>query len=186
MSVLQGETMLNIEDLKTDSVFTAIPSLNQGRCWLFASNVDLTPHFEVLANKVDVFLSQWAAHGARVEAGSALICGHFLAISEGLAGEASSGCSQDALRGMVQGLEKQFNSQLLAGGRIFFLNANGEVEVTTRTVFQAAARSGLVNQDTWVFDTLVQAAADLKRGRFLCQVKDSWHQKLLSAVHQNA
>lgn len=174
--------MLNISQLSHEPVFAAKTSLNQGLCWLFAANADLNPHFEALAARVDAFLAQWAAHGTQVEAGSALICGHFLIIAEGQGGGASSGCSQDALRGMVQGLEKQFGTVLLAGGRIFYRNAEGGVEVASRMGFQTAAKSGQVGPETWVFDTLVQAAADLRQGRFLCQVKDSWHQKLLPAV----
>lgn len=174
--------MLNPAQLSTEPVFAATPSLNRGLCWLFASNSDLTSHFEALAFRVDAFLAQWAAHGTQVEAGAALICGHFLVIAEGQGGGASSGCSQDALRGMVQGLEKQLGTVLLAGGRIFYRNAEGGVEVTSRMGFQAAAKSGQVGPETWVFDTLVQSAADLRLGRFLCQVKESWHLRLLPAA----
>jgi hypothetical protein len=177
--------MLLVTDLTSKPVFEAMPSLNAGRCWLFAANEDLSPRFNELSAKVDGFLSQWAAHGLPVEGGSALICGHFLAIAEGLAGETSSGCSQDALRGMVQGLEKAFGTPLIAGGRIFYREADGKLVVTTRTAFQAAARSGALGPETWVFDTLVQAAGDLRVGRFLAQVKDTWHQKLIPLAHAN-
>jgi hypothetical protein len=177
--------MLLVTDLTSTPVFDAMPSLSAGRCWLFAANEDLSPRFGEVSAKVDGFLSQWAAHGLPVEAGSALICGHFLAIAEGLAGEASSGCSQDAMRGMVQGLEKAFGTSLIAGGRIFYRDADSRVVVTSRTGFQAAARAGALGPETWVFDTLVQAAGDLRLGRFLVQAKDTWHQKLIPVAFAN-
>jgi hypothetical protein len=153
-----------------------------GKCWIFPSDKNLSPHRDEIASLLDPFLRQWAAHGARVESEAALIHGHFLVVVEGIQGESSSGCSQDALRSVITQLEKRYGTPLLAGGRIFYLGDSGQVEVVSRSEFQSAFQLGKVGPDTLVFDTLVQRVADLRSGAFVLPARASWHKKILESA----
>ncbi len=170
--------MLVLTHVEINSPFHSSPSLEAGRCWIFPANRDLSVNTAEMMSVLDPFLSQWSAHGAAVEAQSALLCGHFLVIAEGRAGESSSGCSQDALRGCIARLEAMLATPLMAGGRVFWLDAQGTLNVTDRAGFKAAIQAGQVSAETKVFDTLIQNVADLRLGVFLKPAMQSWHKSL--------
>jgi len=170
--------MLNITQISHQTPWDEKPSLRDGRCWIFPANRDISDELPVLSRTLDPFLQQWAAHGAPVQSEAALLHGHFLVIAEGLAGEASSGCSQDSLRQVIRDLEKSLQTQLMAGGRIYWMDGEGGVSTTDRKGFQAAYREGRVNPETLVFDTLIEKTADIRRDGFLKAAANSWHQKL--------
>lgn len=173
--------MLVLTHLESTSPFHASPSLEAGRCWIFPANRDLSAQTAEIAALLDPFLAQWSAHGAAVEAQAALLCGHFLVIAEGQAGESSSGCSQDALRGCISRLESLLASPLMAGGRLFWVDGQGKVQCVDRAGFKAAIQAGAVNAESPVFDTLIQKVSDLRLGSFLKPASQSWHASLFPA-----
>jgi hypothetical protein len=175
--------MLNVSTVLEQSPWSTVDSLRKGRCWIFPADRDVTSQFAQMASILDPFLKQWTAHGSLVEAEAALISGFFLVIAEGQAGEASSGCSQDALRAVITRLEGILGTTLLAGGRMYWRDSENTIHCLDRAAFRAASEAGTITDETWVFDTMVQNVADLEIGRFIKPVRESWHNRLLVRVN---
>ena len=154
---------------------------DDARVWVFGAASEMTvPASERLLAAVDEFLSQWNAHGA------ALVCARewrddrFLAIGVDQSTAGASGCSIDGLFRTLQRLEPELGTTLLGGGRVYYRDPSGRVNVSTRASFKQLAREGKVGEETAVFDTSLTSAGAW-REEFERPAKESWHSQLLSS-----
>src|SRR4051812_24325952 len=116
--------------------------------WIFG----ITPALDAEAartvlGQVDGFLEQWAAHRVPVTSARELRESSFLIVAAEKNSE-TSGCSIDAMFGIVRALERAFAIQMLDAGRVFYRDANGEVASVPRAQFREVG-----NEETIVFDT---------------------------------
>jgi len=142
--------------------------------WIFG----ITPPLDdeaasTVLRQVDVFLDQWAAHHVPVTSGRELRERTFLIVAAEKNSE-TSGCSIDAMFGIVRALERAFGIQMLDASRVFYRNANGQVTSVSRAQFAEVA-----NEDTVVFDTTAQRLGDVRGGAWERRARDSWHASLL-------
>ena len=137
--------------------FDTLPE--NARVWVFASDRPLRgKDSEILLSEVDRFLAQWKAHGAPLRCARAWMHDHFLAIGVDPTVEQASGCSIDGLFRGLQSLERELNTRLVAGGRVFYRDARGQAQTTRRAdVPELNARAELT-LDSMVFDTSVTTA----------------------------
>jgi len=77
-------------------------------------------------------------------------------------------------------LEPELGTTLLGGGRVYYRDAEGRVNVTTRGTFNQLAREGKVGPDTPAFDTSI-TSADAWRDRFEQPISRSWHASLIGS-----
>src|SRR3954469_5804665 len=153
--------------------FESLP--DDSRVWVFAADrtLDEQQSKEMLA-EVDRFLPTWNAHGSPLTVGRDWRYGRFLTVAVDQSTAGASGCSIDGLFRSLQRLEPELGTSLLAGGRVFWRDADGTVRAADRPRFAAAAREGQVAAATPVFDTSVTTAGDW-RGRFERPAGDAWH-----------
>src|SRR5688572_30211263 len=114
--------------------FDMLPA--DARVWVFGAANALAPAAsDRLLAAVDDFLAQWNAHG------SPLVCARewrddrFLAVGVDQSTAGASGCSIDGLFRTLARLEPQLGTTLLGGGRLYYRDATGQVQTTTRPVF---------------------------------------------------
>ena len=142
--------------------------------WIFGITPRLDHEAETtVLRQVDTFLDQWAAHGVPVLSGRELREGSFLIVAAEKNSE-TSGCSIDAMFGIVRALERAFSVQMLDAGRVFYRDAKGNVASVARGEFRNVA-----NDDTIVFDTTAQRLGDVRSGAWERRAADSWHASLL-------
>src|SRR5687768_9174330 len=111
--------------------FSALPS--NARVWVFASDKPLTgADADALLTEVDRFLAQWQAHGAPLRSACDWRDDRFLAIGVDPTAEQASGCSIDGLFRGLRELERSLGTQLVGGGRVFYRDAGGRAQMTTR------------------------------------------------------
>ena len=159
--------------------FDSLP--DDARVWVFgAANEIRGPSTERLLDAVDDFLAEWNAHGSPLVAGREWRDDRFLAIGVDQSAAGASGCSIDGLFRTLARLEPELGTTMLGGGRVYYRDADGRVNVATRAAFNALARDGRVGPDTLAFDTSVTTAAAW-RERFERPVRESWHAQLLGA-----
>jgi len=159
--------------------FDTLP--DDARVWVFgAANEIPAPAANRLLQAVDEFLAQWNAHG------SPLLCARdwrddrFLAVGVDQSTAGASGCSIDGLFRTLARLESELGTTMLGGGRVYYRDADGRVNATTRKAFNELARDGRVGPDTHVFDTSLTTAAGW-RDTFERPVRESWHAELIGA-----
>ena len=142
--------------------------------WIFG----ITPALDADASRtalqqIDRFLDEWAAHRVPVLSGRELREGAFLIVAAEKNSE-TSGCSIDAMFGIMRSLERAFGVQMLDANRVFYRDAGGAIASVPRGELRNVA-----NEETIVFDTAAQRLGDVRGGAWERPAKDSWHAALL-------
>ena len=154
--------------------FSALPS--EARVWVFASDKPLTGEdADTLLAEVDRFLAQWKAHGAPLRSAREWRDDRFLAIGVDPTAEQASGCSIDGLFRGLRDLERELSTTLVAGGRVFYRDASGRSQITTRRDVPR-----VIAPETLVYDTNVTDARAY-RDAFVRKASETWVRSLLPA-----
>jgi hypothetical protein len=90
----------------------------------------------------------------------------------------ASGCSIDKSVHFIQSLEKEFNITLM-DRMLFAYKNNGRVEVVSKKEFSSLLSQGVVNDETTVFNNLVQSKEELNKN-WEVALKESWHRDVIS------
>lgn len=152
---------------------------DDARAWVFGSDHTLDAGAsDALLNEVDLFLSQWKAHGAPLTVGRNWKYGRFLTVAVDQSTAGASGCSIDGLFRTLKGLEPKLGASLVTSGLIFFRDENGAIQSVDRDEFTALGADGKIVPNTHVFDPTVTTLGEW-RARFELIAGDSWHAKLL-------
>ena len=154
---------------------------DSARVWVFAADRPLDERAsERLLNLVDDYLERWQAHGEPLRSARDWREGRFLAVGVDPTSANASGCSVDGLFRAMRGLGSEIGAQIVGGGRVFFRDAGGQVQMADRASVGELARSGAITGDSPVFDTTITALADW-RERFERPARESWVASLLEA-----
>lgn len=129
---------------------------------------------ERLLAAVDSFLDGWAAHGAPLLSGRALVEGRFLLVGVDEDASQPSGCSIDALASRLEELGASLGVQLLDHAPVWYRD-EGELRTASRSDFRALASSGAVGPGTLVVDTTLTRIAQLRGEGLERPARSSWH-----------
>lgn len=158
--------------------FADLPA--DARVWVFASATELDASASArLLDAVNEFLDQWNAHGAPLVCARDWRDDRFLAVGVDQTTAGASGCSIDGLFRTLARLEPELGTRLLGSGRVFYRDAEGQVQVATRREFSALANEGRVSAETSVFDPSITSAATWRDG-FERPARQSWHAELIA------
>jgi len=150
------------------------------RVWIYQSSRVLDTHeTHAIKEKAETFLDGWAAHGKTLAAAIEIFYNYFIVIIVDEEQAIASGCSIDSSFQFIQELEKVLEISLLDRMMVAF-RQNGGISVCRIDEFEAKIKSGELNEDTIVFNNLV----DTKKAfdsQWEVLLKDSWHKKLLSS-----
>lgn len=127
---------------------------------------------KTIAEKLYDFLGTWAAHGKSLSSSFKVEKNQFIVIAIDEEKEVASGCSIDALNGLMRELDTEFSLGLFDRMKASFVE-NGEVKTMKLQDFRTALKNGELSQDIEVFDfsksTYVSFLSD-----FLLPLKRSW------------
>ncbi|MDO5614676.1 MAG: hypothetical protein Q4G16_00675 [Cruoricaptor ignavus] len=127
---------------------------------------------KTIAEKLYDFLGSWAAHGKPLSSSFKIEKNQFIIIAIDEEKEVASGCSMDALNGLMRELDSEFSLGLFDRMKASFVE-NGEVKTMKLQDFRTALKNGTISQDIEVFDfsksTYVAFLSD-----FLLPLKRSW------------
>lgn len=162
--------------------FSDLP--DDARLWIFAASDPIQgERAKRLLNAVDEWLDQWKAHGEPLTCARDWRDDRFLAIGVDQSTAGASGCSIDALFRILQTLQRELGTSLLDGGRVFYRNRDGFVDMATRAGFIEGAVKGELDAETVVFDTSLTTAGAY-RTAFEPPAAKSWHRDLLKEAMQ--
>jgi hypothetical protein len=156
--------------------FEALP--DESRLWVFGVERTLAEaEQESFLSAVDRFLETWVAHGVPLTCGRDWRRGRFLLVAVDEASAPPSGCSIDAMVGVLRAQERRLGVRVLDNTLIWFM-ADGEVRRISRSEFGRLAEEGAVGPDTVVFNNTVTRLKDARLGRWEGPVRESWHQRV--------
>lgn len=148
---------------------------NDAYAWVFGISPALNEEQQrAMLERVDLFLRDWAAHGAPIDSGREIRDGRFLIVAAEQTTE-RSGCSIDRLFGTLKQLERDFGVTILEPTRVFFRHGDGRIDAMSRAEFRDKA-----DAHTVVFDTTVETLGQIRSGAWERPASDSWHGQLLA------
>jgi hypothetical protein len=155
--------------------FETLPDAS--RLWVFGVERTLAEaEQENFLNAVDLFLESWVAHGVPLTCGRDWRWGRFLLVAVDEASEPPSGCSIDAMVGVLKDQERRLGVRILDNTPVWFV-ADEEVQRISRSEFGRLAEEGAVDPETVVFDNTVTRLRDARSGRWQGPARESWHQR---------
>lgn len=151
------------------------------RVWVYQADRQLTDN-EALQTKVllDNFTTGWTAHNNQLKAKAEIRYNRFLIliVDEGQAG--ASGCSIDKSVHFMQQIEAKFGINLFDRFNLAYRKGS-EVLSAPRSRFEELIKEGKINNDTIVFNNLVQNLTELNT-KWEVPFKESWHVQLFGSL----
>lgn len=156
-----------------------IEGLNAGsRVWVYQSARFLSDQeVESMKQDLEVFVTNWAAHGTNLRADFGVYYNLFVCLFVDETAQGATGCSIDSSVHFIQSLEKKYGLDLMNRTNIAYVE-EGQIMLTDMNNFSSLAQAGKVDQDTPVFNNLVQNLGDFST-KWLGPVAESWHARLI-------
>ena len=152
---------------------STVVETNDHRVIIYPASRSFTPkESKVITEKLYDFLATWAAHGKPLESSFKIEKNQFIIICVDEEKEAASGCSIDALGGVMKEIDQEFQLGLFDRMKACFVE-NGELKTMKLQDFRKGLKEGEISKDIEVFDfsknTYVAFLSD-----FLLPLKRSW------------
>lgn len=157
--------------------FNTLPETS--RVWIYQANRSFSEaELEEIKEKLNIFITNWTAHGSDLKAGYEIRYKRFIIIALDQDIQAATGCSIDASVHFIQELEKAYNIDLMDKMNVSY--KQGEfVAHKTLTDFRTMAKQKAVSKKTIVFNNLVTNIAELKEN-WEVPASESWHNRFLN------
>lgn len=128
---------------------------DHARVWIYPSSRSFTANERALIReKAKVFIEQWTAHGAELQAGIDLPYDRFFVLGLNESVQSASGCSIDSSVHFIQSLENDFDVTLLDKMNVTYRN-NDNIEYIPLNEFRIKAKKKQINANVIVFNNLV-------------------------------
>ena len=152
---------------------STIVETNDYRVIIYPASRSFTPkESKVITEKLYDFLATWAAHGKPLSSSFKIEKNQFIVVCVDEDGEAASGCSIDALSGVLKEIEAEFELGLFDRMKATFVE-NGEVKTLKLQDFRKGLKNGEISTEIDVYDfsknTYVAYLSD-----FLLPLRRSW------------
>ncbi|PHR90626.1 MAG: ABC transporter ATPase [Leeuwenhoekiella sp.] len=146
------------------------------RVWIYQSDRKFTEEeLPKLKQELAVFLEQWTAHGADLNAGFEIKYDRFIVIGLDQHINAASGCSIDAQVRFIQKLEAAYDVSLLDKMNVTYIQ-NDRLHFKPLADFKKMAKDGAVGKNTTVFNNLVNTIEEYEE-HWEVPAIESWHNR---------
>jgi len=158
---------MNEQQVITQNKFETFPATS--RVWIYQSKTAFSEaDVTKIREHIVAFTQQWTSHNRALRASGDVL-------DESMAD--ASGCSIDSSVHFIKAVEQEYGVDLF-DRMIFTYEKDGTVHATDREQFASLYGSGEINDDTIVFDNLVNTKADFDQ-RWKVRLGDSWHQRMV-------
>lgn len=151
---------------------------DESKIWIYQSDRPFTEE-EVLRLKpiLAQFAEQWVSHNRQLKAIGDVFHNQFvvLMVDETMAG--ASGCSIDSSVHFMKRIEATFQVNLFDRMRFTYKDGD-QIKTAPREEFAQLYQSGVLNDETLVFDTLVKTKRAFQEN-LLKPLGESWHKRMV-------
>ncbi len=156
--------------------FNTLPE--ESRVWIYQASRSFTPEeLEAIQKELDVFITNWTAHGSDLQAGYLLKYKRFIIIGLNQNLNAATGCSIDASVHFIQQLEQTYKVDLMDKMNVSY--KQGEFIAYKPLIdFKKMAKQKAVSKNTIVFNNLVTNVLEFKNN-WEVPASESWHSRFL-------
>lgn len=151
------------------------------RVWIYQADRNLAAEeLRAIQERLDTFTATWEAHGKVLKAAAEIKYNRFLIFIVDEAQASVTGCSIDKSVALLKGLEQEFNLNLFDRMQLAYRDEHG-IQVCSKATFEELIAKGLVNENTIVFNNLVQTYGALETA-WEVAAKQSWHNTLFKKI----
>jgi hypothetical protein len=145
------------------------------RIWIygFEQQLNVEQH-DLVKARLERFKDEWMYHGSAVTGDYDIIENRFVIIATD---ETISGCSIDSSVAVFKELKQNYGLDALNQNLIFYRDRENIV-ATDRTEFQKLVNNGKVDENTHVFNLMINQLVAHKNGFFETEFNNSWHGKV--------
>lgn len=152
---------------------------NNARVWIYQSNQSFTEEqTAAIRQKLQTFVNQWQSHSHPLHAWGDIRYNRFVILAVDESYEAPSGCSIDSSVAVIKSIEQEFGVDMFDRLNFAYKNNDNTVQSADRDNFAALYADEQINNDTIVFNNLVQTKADLET-KWEVALGDSWHRNMV-------
>lgn len=149
------------------------------RVWVYGFDKELNEKaIQEVKTRLNNFLASWQHHGKSVKGGFSIAQNRFVIITTG---HSVSGCSIDSSVAVFKQINNDLGLNALNPNLIFYENERG-VQAVERSAFQQLINDKKVDQETTVYNLMVETVQDIEEGRFRLPLKNSWHLKAFKGI----
>lgn len=152
------------------------------RVWIYQSDKELTTEqTQKLQQQLNNFTEGWTAHNHQLRAAAIVKYNRFimLLVDESQAG--ATGCSIDKSVHLMKQLEQDYHINLFDRFNLAYRADSGIIASAPRAQFEELIKTGVIDENTIVFNNMVQTLADLQT-KWEVPLKDSWHMQLFGGL----
>ena len=148
------------------------------RVWIYQSNRPFSAEEQTqLRPALQRFADQWVSHNQQLHSFADLYHDRFLVLMVDESHAGASGCSIDSSVRFIKQIESALGVDLFDRMR-FSYKDGAEVRTVPRDEFAKLYADGKINDDTLVFDTLVNNKKSFDES-FVKRLGDSWHKRMV-------
>jgi hypothetical protein len=151
----------------------------ESRLWIYQADRELTSkEEEFIGENTIAFLEKWTAHNNELKASYEIRYHRFLIIMVDENHNSAGGCSIDKCLHLIQQFEKAMNISFL--NRLLLAYKDGDkIQVVSKSKFEDQLHSGILNENTIVFNNLITTKAELETS-WEIPMEKSWHKVMLA------
>lgn len=151
------------------------------RVWIYQANREFTTNELIqLQQQLQHFTSAWTAHNHQLKATAEIRYNRFIVLIVDETQAGASGCSIDKSVRFMHEIEQAYHINLFDRFDIAY-REGAQVLSANRAQFEQLVQQHHVNEDTIVFNNLVQTLKELNT-RWEIPFKESWHQQLFGSL----
>ena len=156
--------------------FNSLPGT--ARIWIYQCNRSFTDaELEEITLSLTLFLKNWTAHGADLQAGFEIKYKRFIVIALDQQINAATGCSIDASVKFIQDLESTYKVDLMDKMNVSYKQGD-YVAYKSLIDFKKMAKDKAVSKNTIVFNNLVNSKAEYLEF-WEVPASESWHSRFV-------
>jgi len=151
---------------------------DHSRVWIYQADRQLSDNEAAeIQLHGEQFIAQWAAHGSDLQAAFNVFYNRFLILFADESQVKASGCSIDSSVRFIKKIEKEYQLDLFDRLNLTY-RKGGEINLIRMVDFQTAVDKGQLNQETTVFNNLVETKGEFEN-KWEVPVRESWHKGLV-------
>lgn len=156
------------------------------RLWIYAARRAFDKsQVDTLKDHMNRFMQEWTAHKRELRTGWELKYDQFILVAVDEQTMAASGCSIDSMVHSLQEFEKNVGCQVIGTSTlVFYRNEVGDIRSVDRAQFKHLTELGKVNENTIVFNNVIDALKTFREGKWEVPMRESWHMQAFGAVQK--
>ena len=157
--------------------FNELPAA--AKVWVYQAKNELSPTtIENILSMGTEFIESWESHGSEIPASIDVFHKQFVVISADDCGDTLCGRAKDGQLKMMKQLEIELDLSL-TDRMITSYKSGEEIKTISFNEFKTLAKSGEINQNTIVFNNLVETKNDFM-SKWETPAQNSWHNQFLN------